>query len=528
MSQISAANAPKKKKQVEEEAPGGAFKNVTVSYIEDKNAHRIMLPVLDGVPMRLDQAIHWLTELKKEDERTVSFEYKFRGWYPLDAMWAVYRSLVATYGFAKVSDFNPGTWWETPPSVLTIETGPNQKTQIPWGPIRVMGLSTDLVPSIALDQGSPVLQLSANVKNGEKYKAVEMVERAEELLATSSIYRGFAVEVDFSIFSPRDFKFDPTRAPKFIDTKIDPAQLILPKLVEGQLSTALWTPIRKADLCRAMKIPLRRSVLLAGPYGVGKTLAARVTASIATENGWTFLYVKDLDQLTQALYFAKKYQPCVIFAEDINRTVSGERDAKMDALLNTMDGIDRKTDEVLTVFTTNELEAIHPAMLRPGRMDAIVVVTPPDSEAVERLVRLYGRDMVRPDEDLKEVGQLLKGQIPAIIGEAVERAKLAAIRDANSDEDLVVRAEHLLIAGHAMLTHAELLKDAPSPKPDIQILGEAIGGMIRDGLAMAAGDAAECAETDHVREHGKESKTDVAKLLLDKAGRPRGNGTVGA
>lgn len=499
-------------KKNEKVDPSGGFKNISVLHADSPDTKHIVLPVLDGKPMTPEQGIYWLKKIQEEQNRTFVFNYKFSGWYPFDAMWALYRAMVSTYGFAHVRDFEHQGFFgkiKVPPEMISIDVAKDKKQQIPWGPIEVSGLSVPLVPSLDLDNGQVVLRLTAEIKNSEKHIVEEMMKRAEDNLRTSSIYRGKAVEVDFTMFNPRDFRFDVNKAPKFIDTDINANELVLPQDVYDMIDTSLWTPIRHAAICKEQKIPLRRSTLLAGKYGVGKTLTAKVTAKICEENGWTFLYLKDLNQLAQALYFAKKYQPAVIFAEDINRIVSGERDARMDNIFNIMDGIDRKTDDVMTVFTTNDLDEIHPAMLRPGRMDSIIVMTSPDAKAVERLIRLYGRNMVDPNEDLTQVGLLLAGQIPAIIGEAVEKSKLAAIKDTKPGEKLVVKERHLIIAAKLMLEHASLLEEPEAPKPDIEVFGETIANVLLDG-ARAYFD-----KDDEVA-----SFKDVAKLVLDDAGRP--------
>lgn len=484
------------------------FRNVQVMYVNDPNASQILLP--DG--MAFDTAINWLVKMRDEERRSFDWSFKFRGWFPFDAMWAVYRAMAELYGFAHVGDFK-SFWGDTPPSSVTIAVGEKETIQIPWGPIEVSGVSQALVPSIEFDQGLPCLRLGAVIRNSERPIVDKIAKRAEELLKTSSIYRGKAIEVDFTVFNPRtNIMFDMERAPKFWDTQIKDSDLILPKDVFDQINTNLWVPVKHSQVCREQKIPLRRGVLLAGRYGVGKTLTARMTARICVENNWTFLYLRDLNQLQQALNFAKKYEPCVIFAEDINRVVTGERDANMDAIFNVIDGVDRKNDEVMVVFTTNDLDKIHPGMLRPGRIDTVIVVHPPDAEAAARLIHYYGRGLIAPDADVSSVGHLLAGQIPAIIRECVERSKLAAIGDTLPGQTLVVQAEHLRIAAKEMLGHAKLLEEPAKSKPDLVILAESFGKVLVEGM-RAMGEVNENDHDDHVL-------SIVPTKLLDDAGRP--------
>lgn len=458
------------------------FSNVHVQFTHDPNSKAIRLP--DG--MSYEEARHWLEMIEAEETRTFSFEFKFVGWSIMDAMWAVYQSVVKLLGFAHVGDEERHSFfgsWKVPPKLITIPTGPDTTQQIPWGPIEVSEISAALQPNIDIVEGHFVLRLSAEIRNNERQLADKLMKLAVEHLKEHSIYRGQAIEMNFDAMQVGNFaSFDPNKAPKFLDLgdpEID--ELVLSKNVQRLVDVALWTPIRKTAEAKKHKIPLRRTVTLAGPHGVGKTLTALATAKIATQHGWTFLYLRDLSKLKDALYFAKNYSPCVVFAEDVDTIVSGERDEKMNEVFNVVDGVDRKGHDVMLVFSTNCIEDIHQGMLRPGRTDTVIPFAPPDGEAVERLMRIYGRGIIDVDANLTAVAHKLAGQIPAIIREAVEYSKLAAINDSAGGE-LVVRTEHLEAAVSQMLVHAELLRDPDPDRSDMEVLGEAIGRVVVHGL----------------------------------------------
>lgn len=511
---VEALVAEIQKLQAKEEKK--VFKNVNVMFVDDPNAKTITLP--QG--MSYADARVWLKKMEDEENRTFIFEHHFKGWYPLDAMYAVYRAMAEIYGFAHVGDF-PGFWKDTPPTSVTVEIAYGQMQQIPWGPIQVHDLSGMVFPQLSFYKGLPSLTIKAEVKNKERPILDQLVAKAVEVLQRSSIYRGKAIEVDFTIFNPRSIEFDPLRAPKFMDTQVKEEDIILSRDVQDLVSTNLFTPIRHAAACRAHKIPLRRGLLLNGKYGVGKTLLARITAMLCEKNGWTFVYLRDLNQLSQALAFAKQYEPCVVFAEDVNRVVSGDRDANMDAIFNVLDGVDRKNDEVMVVFTTNNIEQIHEGMLRPGRIDTVVEVTPPDATAAERLIRFYGRGLVEEEADLAKVGKLLEGNIPAIIREAVERSKLAAIHDhATRGETgpLVVSARHLELAALQMLDHAKLLAPPPAKKPDVVLFGETLGRIIVAGAEE---------HRNYTNDWNDKALNLLSTQVLEGAGRPDEEPTQG-
>jgi len=196
--------------------------------------------------------------------------------------------------------------------------------------------------------------------------------------------------------------------------------------VAQSLQLGLFTPIEHSEACRAAQVPLKRGVLLEGPYGTGKTLTALVTASKANRNGWTFIYLKSIYDLEEGLKFASMYEPAVIFVEDVDKALGG-RSVESNGILNQLDGINTKHDEVITVFSTNFVEKLDKAFLRPGRLDTVVSVRPPDAEAASRLVKQYSRGLLAFDADFDAIGRTLAGQIPAVIREVVERAKIAAI-----------------------------------------------------------------------------------------------------
>jgi transitional endoplasmic reticulum ATPase len=148
----------------------------------------------------------------------------------------------------------------------------------------------------------------------------------------------------------------------------------------------------------------------------------------------------------------------LIFCEDIDRALDEDRDEATDDILNTIDGIDGKTSNIVTVLTSNFVERIEPAMLRPGRLDAVIEVTAPDAKAVEKLIRYYGGNAIDPNLDLTSVAQHLEGSIPAVIAEVVKRAKLVEVgRSAPGSVISHLSVESLLSAAKTMRRQLDLL-----------------------------------------------------------------------
>jgi SpoVK/Ycf46/Vps4 family AAA+-type ATPase len=206
---------------------------------------------------------------------------------------------------------------------------------------------------------------------------------------------------------------------------------------------------------------------------VGKSLLGRYLSKKCEENGWTYILIDDATALKDALILAKRYEPAVVFCEDIDR-FAAERTDSANELLNTIDGVVGKDSKVICCLTTNHIERIqkdNQAILRPGRFDVVFSVTPPDDEAVERLIRYYSDGLLDASEDITAVGAILSGQIPAVIREAVERAKLSRIRR----KDSMLSAGDLVTAAKSMSKHMALLEVRADEPTDAEVLHDKLG-----------------------------------------------------
>lgn len=453
------------------------FKDVSVK----RAGTQITLP--DG--MTYEQGIMWLDRKRKEDEREVAIAEQIDA-FPLDGAYAMYRAMSEKYGFVGMVP-TPGFWGSTPPVMIGVETGPGQMVQVPWGSMQIPNIQGRLQTGVAHKDGRQVFVLHGLIRQKHKKEVADLVALARQIVREKSIYKGKAIRASFPELNPEDFN-PMSHAPKFIDTaEVKENELIFSNDVKAQVTSYLFTPIEKTQMCREHNIPLKRGILLEGPYGTGKTQTAYVAAKKAVENGWTFIYLDTVDNLQRAIFFAQQYGPAVIFAEDIDSVMDGERDEDMNGILNTIDGVDTKGHEIIVVLTTNHVENINPAMLRPGRLDAVIQVRPPDAQAVQALLRLYSRGLIPETEPLDEVGKVLKNHIPAVIREVVERSKLNTISRMQNDEPFVLKERDLMVAAESILAQVELInpKRIESPNP-FQLMGKAAGSEVAKGMMVAA------------------------------------------
>jgi transitional endoplasmic reticulum ATPase len=380
--------------------------------------------------MSIDDAVVWLNRKKADEETEVVFTSEIKGYFPLDAAVAFSKALAAIYDWVDGVPV-PGMFGDMPPTMLHIQTGidANGKemfVDVPWGRFKIPGVTGFLQLSMSWGQ-EPCLVVQGKTKRKYIPSFDRIADKTKEMLFTDSIYRGKSVTIDWE-WKRQGMDFDPmAHAPKYLDlSKAHEENLIFSASVAQSLQLGLFTPIEHSEACRAAQVPLKRGVLLEGPYGTGKTLTALVTASKANRNGWTFIYLKSIYDLEEGLKFASMYEPAVIFVEDVDKALGG-RSVESNGILNQLDGINTKHDEVITVFSTNFVEKLDKAFLRPGRLDTVVSVRPPDAEAASRLVKQYSRGLLAFDADFDAIGRTLAGQIPAVIREVVERAKIAAI-----------------------------------------------------------------------------------------------------
>ncbi|MGE5512377.1 MAG: AAA family ATPase [Bacteroidota bacterium] len=434
---------------------------------------KITLPA-DPAKMPIDAAIAALQQRKRDDEQVLTVQ-EIVDAYPLDGGVAFLLALQREYGWASPIP-TPG-FWPTPPQMITVDVGPKpeDKIQIPWGTFKVPNVERPITTGTTWTEFGPAFVISGTVRRKDADVVKRIADLTRAIVKEQSIYRGKAIRLSMN----SDGNLDVNVPPKFIDTShIKPDELVLSDHLMSMVETNIFTPIKRTKECLAHNIPLKRGVLLEGSYGCGKTLISAITSKIAPENGWTFIMLDRAQSLRQAIEFAKRYEPAVVFAEDIDR-ITSVRDEQANDLLNIMDGLLSKHSKVMVVLTTNHVSKINQAQLRPGRFDAVISITPPDAVAAERLIRMYARGLIGESVSLSKIGAALAQAkaIPAVIREVVERAKLAMVARRGSfldESDLEVSASSM--QGHlALLEKAEPQRLTPE-----QQIGEGIANLLRE------------------------------------------------
>ncbi len=212
---------------------------------------------------------------------------------------------------------------------------------------------------------------------------------------------------------------------------------------------------------------LPKGVLLHGPPGTGKTLLAK---AVAQESGAEFFsqsassFVETFAGLGAArirrlFREARKHAPAIIFIDEIDAIGgkrqgggdggSGEREQPLNQLLVEMDGFEGSED-VVVIAASNLIETLDPALLRPGRFDRQVLVTPPDVTGREQILEVHTRNKkLAPGTDLALVAQQTSGLTGADLANICNEAAIVCVR--RGGEELVQldfeRALERVIAG---------------------------------------------------------------------------------
>jgi cell division protease FtsH len=151
-----------------------------------------------------------------------------------------------------------------------------------------------------------------------------------------------------------------------------------------------------------------RGILLYGPPGTGKTLLAK---AVAHESGAVFysqsassfveMFVGVGSARIRRLFrTARKRAPAIVFIDELDAvgghrgsdgSGGGERDQTLNQLLVEMDGFNSSKD-VVVIAASNLLEKLDPALLRPGRFDRQIFVSPPDVVGRERILGIHSRN----------------------------------------------------------------------------------------------------------------------------------------
>ncbi|WBB70477.1 AAA family ATPase [Micromonospora sp. WMMD812] len=188
--------------------------------------------------------------------------------------------------------------------------------------------------------------------------------------------------------------------------------------VKERLELAFLGPLRNPQLRKMYGKSLRGGLMLYGPPGCGKTFLAR---AVAGEMGAKFISLSIVDvldmwmgnserNLHELFQAARRNAPCVLFLDEVDalghkrsQVSSSSMRTLGNQLLAELDGMEGSNEGVFVLAATNTPWDVDPALRRPGRLDRVVLVLPPDAEARRAILEYHLRERPIAGIDLHKV-----------------------------------------------------------------------------------------------------------------------------
>jgi len=202
-------------------------------------------------------------------------------------------------------------------------------------------------------------------------------------------------------------------------------------------------PLRHPELFQRLGIEPPKGVLLYGPPGCGKTLLAKAVANESEANFFSIngpeimskFYGESEARLREMFQKAQENAPSIIFIDEIDaiapkrEEVTGEVERRVVAqLLALMDGLESRGN-VIVIGATNRVNALDPALRRPGRFDREIEIGIPDKNGRYEILQIHTRGMpLAEDVNLNKLAEITHGYTGADIAALCREAAMKALR----------------------------------------------------------------------------------------------------
>src|SRR2546422_7326504 len=290
--------------------------------------------------------------------------------------------------------------------------------------------------------------LEGRVLSRGDYVPINIMGRKIDLVVTNTAPNAEAVIIteNTEILVGEQVK-EPVRAiPKISYEDIGGLRPVIQKVRE-----MIELPLRHPELFERLGVEAPKGVLLHGPPGTGKTLLARAVASETNANFTSLggpeimskFYGESEERLREVFKEAQENAPSIIFIDEIDsiapkrEEVTGEVEKRVvSQLLSLMDGLQSR-GKVVVIGATNRVNAIDPALRRPGRFDREIEIGVPDRDGRLEVLQIHTRGMpLAEDVDLKKLADVTHGFVGADLEALVKEAAIRALRRILPEMDL--------------------------------------------------------------------------------------------
>lgn len=389
----------------------------------------------------LDKAMEVMSKRIGREEQIVEIDYTIKC-FQHEGAYAISQAVEEVIGRF---DMSPSGMSAKPPKLISIKLPSGKTVQAPWGTIRLPSFDEDCYIELDYSWGQNVLTVEACIRQRYADDMNKIIEVARRILATNSIYLNQAIELDFDSDGWAE-------EPQFMDlSAIDGDKILFSKDIKDGLVPIL-ARIKDKERCLEQGLDIKLGVLMEGIYGTGKTLVAFWLGKIAREYGWTFIYLKHCKNAARALKIAENYarhgNGVILFTEDIDQVLKGERGSQIQDIVNTLDGGDTKNLPIISIFTTNHIEVIEPTFLRGKRIGSLIKFGVLDLDTAQQFIDKLVVDkkgnslMVKGDTTV--AAEALVGIVPAFASEVIDKAKAYMIHKGSkkiTNEDIIVAAD---------------------------------------------------------------------------------------
>ena len=210
-------------------------------------------------------------------------------------------------------------------------------------------------------------------------------------------------------------------------------------------------PLKHPEIFERLGIEAPKGVLLHGPPGTGKTLLAKAVANETNANFYSLsgpeimskYYGESEENLRKIFKEATENAPSIIFIDEIDSIAPKREEARGEVerrivaqLLALMDGLEER-GKVVVIGATNRVNAIDPALRRPGRFDREIEIGIPDKKGRKEILEIHTRGMpLANDVDLNKIADMTHGYSGADLAALCKEAAIRALRRILPEIDL--------------------------------------------------------------------------------------------